>query len=68
VLNGSSPVPTIAIKKLSTVVSREVARLGSLLNREVSAEGVQVLIPVLPKRSSNGSGSVSALGPGSGAD
>ena len=50
--------------KLSTLSSWEPARVGSLLSRKASAEGVQLLIPVSPKRSWNGSGSVSALAAG----
>jgi hypothetical protein len=46
-------------------VSQFPARVGSLLFRRLSAEGVQVLTPLSQKRSWNGSGSVSALGCGS---
>ena len=68
-LNGSSPSGKLVLtgasaRKLSTLVSREPARVGSLLSNELSAEAVQLLIPAVPNRSSSGSGSVSALAAG----
>src|SRR5271156_914224 len=49
-LNGSSPSGNWALmgtsaRKLSTLVSREPAKVGSLLSREASAAGVHVLAP-----------------------
>src|SRR5271163_1471371 len=66
-LNGSSPsgnwvLMGTSARKLSTLVSREPAKVGSLLSREASAAGVHVLTPAVPNRSSNGS--VSALAAG----
>src|ERR1700735_3002059 len=49
--------------KLSTLASKSLATVGLKAAKSVSAVGVQVLIPVSPKSSWNGSGS-SALAAG----